>query len=312
MHERTKPLMRSVCSRPARKKVSAELQEANLAAFESAWRRSSCDARLRAALCISLTLLAVAASVWISGFSAIRLIQGLPRIGDFVSGMVPPLRLETIWSDLAGWYWGLSKWLGLLWTTLMMAVFATAMGTLLGGLACFLAAGNLRVGRFTVFLTRRALEVARTVPDLVWALIFLFAFGLGPLSGALAILIHTLGAQGKLFAEAVENADMEPLEGIRAAGGTWLDEIRIGLVPQVLPNFISYALWRLEINVRSATIIGFVGAGGIGMELYEAISLNYYDDAGAILIIVFVTVALIDMLSERLRLRVAGLGTTGH
>jgi phosphonate transport system permease protein len=148
--------------------------------------------------------------------------------------------------------------------------------------------------------------VARTVPDLVWALIFLFAFGLGPLAGVLAILVHTLGAQGKLFAEVNENADIRPIEGVRASGGTWIDEIAFGLLPQVSPNYISYTLWRFEMNIRSATIIGFVGAGGIGMELYESISLNYFDDAGAILIIVFLAVTLIDMASEALRLQITG------
>jgi phosphonate transport system permease protein len=188
-----------------------------------------------------------------------------------------------------------------------MALFATAAGTVLGAALSFAAARNLGAPAPLVFLVRRALEIARTVPDLVWALVFLFAFGLGPLAGVLAIAIHTLGAQGKLFAEANENIDMQPLEGVRASGGSWLDEIAVGALPQVLPNYISYALWRFEINVRSATIIGFVGAGGIGMELYDALSLGYYDDAGAILLIVLATVVLIDLVSEWARARVVGL-----
>lgn len=280
--------------------------------FEANWSKISRGRQLRLAMTLLILAFAIVAAVTISGFDLRLLVAGLPRVGEFIRGMVPELRLATISSDLAEWFWGLRKWLVLLWTTLMMAFFATVIGTLAGGALCFLAATNLGVRPFIVFLTRRFLEITRTIPDLVWALIFLFAFGLGPLSGALAILIHTLGAQGKLFAEAVENADLRPLEGVRAAGGTWIDEIRIGLLPQVLPNFISYGLWRLEINVRSATIIGFVGAGGIGMELYEAISLNYFDDAGAILIIVFVTVALIDAIGEFLRLRIAGSASEAH
>ena len=245
----------------------------------------------------------------VSQFDPARLMGGLPRIGEFLRGMIPPLSIATLWTDLSGWYWGLGKWLKLLWTTVMMALFATTAGTFIGAVLSFFAAGNLNVRPLVIFVVRRTLEIARTVPDLVWALVFLFAYGLGPLAGALAIMVHTVGAQGKLFAEAVENADMRPLEGVRASGGTWLDEIRTGLIPQVLPNFISYALWRFEINIRSATIIGFVGAGGIGMELYEAISLNYFDDAGAILIIVFITVASIDTIGERLRLHLAGIRT---
>jgi len=100
---------------------------------------------------------------------------------------------------------------------------------------------------------------------------------------------------------------MRPLEGVRACGGSWLDEMTVGLLPQVLPNYISYTFWRFEINVRSATIIGFVGAGGIGMELYEAISLSYFDDAGAILLLVFITVMLIDIASEALRTKISNV-----
>lgn len=282
------------------------MSDASLKRFQSDWQVAATRSRIRLVLFGGLFACAVAGATWVSGFSLFRLIEGLPRVGEFLSGMIPPLHWSTLGQDLANWYWGLGKWLRLLWTTLMMAFFATALGTILGGLLSFFAATNLGVNSAVVFATRRFLEFTRTVPDLVWALMFLFAFGLGPLSGALAILVHTLGAQGKLFADAVENADMRPLEGVRASGGTWADEIKVGLLPQVLPNFVSYGLWRFEINVRSATIIGFVGAGGIGMELYESISLNYFDDAGAILIIVFVTVAAIDALSERIRLRIAG------
>jgi phosphonate transport system permease protein len=252
-------------------------------------------------------LVALMVAAHVSRFDVRQLIFGIPRIGDFLSGMVPPIRVQTLWVDLSGWYWGLGKWLRLLMTTVTMAFFGTAVGTLVGGALSLLASRNLGARPATVFVVRRLLEVARTVPDLVWALIFLFAFGLGPLAGVLAILIHTIGAQGKLFAETNENADMRPIEGVRASGGAWIDEIAFGLLPQVLPNYISYGLWRFEMNIRSATIIGFVGAGGIGMELYETISLNYFDDAGAILIIVFLAVTLIDIVSEWLRLRIAGV-----
>ena len=251
-------------------------------------------------------LAALAFAVHVSRFDIWQLVVGLPRVGDFLSGMVPPIRLSSFWSDISSWYWGIGKWLRLLLTTVTMALFGTVMGTLIGGALSLFASTNLGARPATVFVVRRILEVARTVPDLVWALIFLFAFGLGPLAGVLAILVHTIGAQGKLFAETNENADMRPIEGVRASGGTWIDEIAFGLLPQVSPNYISYALWRFEMNIRSATIIGFVGAGGIGMELYESISLNYFDDAGAILIIVFLAVTLIDMASEALRLQITG------
>lgn len=281
---------------------------ARLDTFERAFREHRRRARLFMLTGVAALAVAVAAAAEVSGFSLSRLIAGFPRIGEFLGGLAPPLRFETLSADVAGWFWGLRKWLALIWTTMMIALFGTALGTMIGVVASFYAARTLGAGRWTRAAVRRMLEVARTVPDLVWALIFLFSFGLGPLSGALAIMLHTAGAQGKLFADVNENADMRPLEGVRASGGTWFDEMRIGLLPQVAPNFISYTLWRFELNVRSATIIGFVGAGGIGMLLYESLSLGYYDDAGAILLLIFVAVSLNDMLSEWLRLRIAGRG----
>jgi phosphonate transport system permease protein len=128
-----------------------------------------------------------------------------------------------------------------------------------------------------------------------------WTFGVGPLAGILAIALHTVGALGKLFAEVVENADMRPWEAVRAAGGTWAHGVRFAILPQVLPNFLSYVLLRFEINVRGATVIGFVGAGGIGQELYTVISFNYYQEIGAIIVLIILAVSLIDLTSERLR-----------
>ncbi|ODT12702.1 MAG: hypothetical protein ABS35_39550, partial [Kaistia sp. SCN 65-12] len=217
---------------------------APLDAFSIAWQERR-NAQLRRGSIAALALMAALAfSAHVSQFDPWRLMQGLPRVTEFLAGMIPRLRFESLLGDLTDWYWGLGKWLRLLWTTVMMAVFGTAAGTLVGGALSFFAAHNLGASSATVFLVRRGLEIARTVPDLVWALLFLFAFGLGPLAGVLAIFVHTLGAQGKLFAEANENIDPRPLEGVRASGGTWLDEIAVGVLPQVLPNFVSYALWR--------------------------------------------------------------------
>ena len=253
-----------------------------------------------AAAFLGATLLAAT----IGGFDPARLVAGLPRVGEFLALLVPPLRLAHLAEDLGEWYWGLGRWLLLLGDTLLMAALATALGTLFGAAASFPAAANLTPGPVAYWLVRRLLEFARAVPDLVFAIVFVFAFGLGPLAGVLAIALHTLGAQGKLFAEANENIDMRPLEGLRAAGASPREEIVYGVLPQVLPNWISFTFWRFEVNVRSATIIGFVGAGGIGLELYEALRLSYYDDAGAILLIVALTVFAIDSLSEALRSRI--------
>ena len=140
---------------------------------------------------------------------------------------------------------------------------------------------------------------------------FVFCFGVGPLAGVLAIGLHATGALGKLYSEANENADMRPLEGIKASGGTWFDQIRYGIVPQVVPNIISYTLLRFEINVRSSSIIGFVGAGGLGQEIRVAMSLQEYTDLSALFLIVFLTVIVIDMLSEKVRHRIIGLTGKG-
>ncbi len=246
----------------------------------------------------------------IGGFDVGRLMAGLPRIGEFLSLLVPPIRHDSVLEDVGAWYWGIDRWLALLLDTLLMAILATALGSVGGALLSFPASRNLTPGPLAYFVSRRALEFARAVPDLVFAIIFVFSFGLGALAGVLAIALHSLGAQGKLFAEVNENIDMRPVEGVRAAGATPREEIVYAVLPQVLPNWISFTFWRFEINVRSATIIGFVGAGGIGLELYEALRLNYYDDVGAILLIVAGAVFAIDWASEMLRGRIIAGSTT--
>jgi phosphonate transport system permease protein len=133
-----------------------------------------------------------------------------------------------------------------------------------------------------------------------------FAFGIGPLAGVLAIAIHTTGSLGKLFSEVNENADHGPIEGLRATGAGWLQSMGFGVVPQVLPVFLSYTLLRFEINVRGAAIVGFVGAGGIGQELYLVIRQFIYPDISAIVLLIIATVTAIDLVSERLRHAVIG------
>lgn len=245
-------------------------------------------------------------------FDVFKLIEGLPRTGDFLIKMIPPIGLSTFAADVGEWYWGIGKWMDSLLNTLLMAFLATVLGTVIGGSLSFLAARNLVRNYAIYWITRRVLEIARTVPDIVWALLFVLAYGIGPLPGVLAITMHTLGAQGKLFAEVNENASMLPVEGIRSAGGNWFQEIRYGVLPQVLPNFMSYTFWRVELNVRSATIVGFVGAGGIGHDLFTSIQLLYFADAGAILLIVIATIMLIDMISEKYRHLVIGKDALGR
>jgi phosphonate transport system permease protein len=203
--------------------------------------------------------------------------------------------------SIAYWLYRFDSWAWLLFETSQMAALATLLGTLLAFVLCFPAAANLAPNRMTYVIFRRVLELFRTVPDIVYGLILVYAFGVGPPAGILAIALHTVGALGKLFAEAVENADMRQLDAVRSAGGDWLNGVRYAVLPQVLPDFLSYALLRFEINVRASTVIGFVGAGGIGQELYTVVSFNYYEEISAIIVLIILVVAAIDLLSERLR-----------
>ncbi|MFN3273349.1 MAG: phosphonate ABC transporter, permease protein PhnE [Paracoccus sp. (in: a-proteobacteria)] len=233
---------------------------------------------------------------------------GLPRLGEYVSRTIPDLGWATLGADMAQWFSRWRIWAGLLMETVLIAFMATLFGVAGGFALSFPAAGNLAPNRWVRWLSRRFLEIARTVPDLVWALIFVFCFGVGPMAGVLAIGLHTAGALGKLYSEANENIDMRPLDGVKAAGGSWFDQMRYGAVPQVLPNILSYTLMRFEINVRSSSIIGYVGAGGLGQELRTAMSYQEYTSLSALFLIILVTVIVIDHASERLRHRVIGLG----
>jgi len=148
---------------------------------------------------------------------------------------------------------------------------------------------------------RRLMDVFRSINELVFAMLFVVAVGLGPFAGVLALWVHTTGVLAKLFAEAVEAIDPRPVEGIRATGARGLDEIAYGVVPQVMPLWVSYSLYRFESNVRSASVIGLVGAGGIGQMLWEIIRAFRFQETCAVIIIIVVTVTLIDTGSQRLR-----------
>jgi phosphonate transport system permease protein len=150
------------------------------------------------------------------------------------------------------------------------------------------------------------MEFCRTVPDIVFALIFVIAFGLGPMAGVLAIAIHSIGALGKQFSEIVENIDMKPVEGVRSTGASWISCKRFAVLPQVAAGFAGYTLLRFEINVRGASVMGFVGAGGIGQELVVAIRKFYYSDVSAILLMIVLTVFVIDIGTGWIRGRLFG------
>ena len=190
-------------------------------------------------------------------------------------------------------YW--RSYLDLMLESVQMAVWGTVLSVALGVPFGLLSSNNIAPG-WIVFPIRRLMDAFRAINELVFALIFVAAVGLGPLAGVLALTIHTTGVLAKLFSEAVEAIDPRPVEGIRATGASRLQEIFYSVIPQVLPLWISLSLYRFESNVRSATVLGIVGAGGIGMSLSEALRGFEYAAGASILLIILVTVSLLDIL----------------
>lgn len=242
----------------------------------------------------------------VSKFTLPRIVQALPRMGGFIGNTIPQLRLSSFFLDMAYWYYDFPNWLSLLTDTFLMAISATIVGGVLALLLSFLASRNITAHHWAAFVVRRAAEVTRTVPEVVFALVFVVAFGVGPTAGFLAITIHSFGALLKLYSELHEDIEIVQLEGLQAAGANWMQSMRFGVFPQVLPGIITYTLWRIELNIRSAAIIGFVGAGGIGQELYKAISLGFHEDISAIVVMIVITVMCIDIACEKLRHSIIG------
>jgi phosphonate transport system permease protein len=274
--------------------------------------------RSETALLIAIFGLLVLISVIATGFYPDTLAAGVPKIGEYFGKLfsivpqrgaepVPVLSFAHLFGgvkqpqSIAYWFYRFGTYTSLLWQTVQMAVLATVMGFTGAFVLSFPAARNLVGHGPVLWITRRLLEVMRSIPQVVLAFILVWPFGIGPLAGILAIGIHSTGTLGKLFSEVNENADMRPVEGMQAAGSNWVQSLRYGVVPQVLPGFLSYALLRFEINVRSSTIIGFVGAGGIGQELKRVIGFNIYEEVSAIAILILIIVMLIDLASEQLR-----------
>jgi phosphonate transport system permease protein len=276
--------------------------------FES-YRIEQRAKRLRTLLFAAATLVACLLAGWIGEVNLPRLVENFHKFPNYILSITPQLRWATLGEDFAEWYWGWRKWARLLLDTVLIAYAGTMLGFVGGLMLCFTASANLTRNRWLVLGARRLLELQRSVPELVFALIFVVAFGLGPFPGMLAIAIHTTGALGKLFAEVNENIDMKPVDGITATGGSWFQAMRFAVLPQVLSNYVSYSLLRFEINVRGAAVLGFVGAGGIGQELLGAIRQFYLADVSAILLMIVLTVAVIDMGTERLRHWLIGMET---
>lgn len=224
-----------------------------------------------------------------------RLVNGLSGLWSILRLMAPPSPGEQ-WGDILR---GLSE-------SVAMAFLATTLAALAAVPLGMLGARNVVVNALAHFSLRRVLDGVRGVDQLIWALAYVRAVGLGPLAGVLALFTAEVALLAKVYAEAVENADPRQREGIEAAGGSRLQALRFGVLPQVLPVMLAQALYAFESNVRSATILGVVGAGGIGLQVAERIKVRYWDEVAFIILLILVTVAAIDWVSGRIRRRLVG------
>lgn len=233
--------------------------------------------------------------LWWFGFSPARLWNGVAGLARIVVLMVPPSWGEQ-GADIAT---GLAQ-------SVAMALLGTAIAVAIAFPLGFLGARHVVLRGLAHFGLRRVFDAGRAVDQLIWALVFVRAVGLGPLAGVLAIAAAEVGVLAKIFAEAIENADRRQTETITAVGGGALARIRFGLIPQVLPVLVAQALYQFESNTRSASVLGVVGAGGIGLQISERIKVRYWDEVAFIILALMVIVAVIDALSARLRRRLVG------
>lgn len=256
-----------------------------------------------------------------------KFFERLPYVFDFIRNFVPdsPMEIVRAMFDLPSPYadgslrydytservyiadgFYIPHFIYQLIITVNIALIATIIGFVLAFLLCFFASTNLVGAGATRWVVRRIMEVMRAFPEIVVAGLLTAILSIGPIAAIVAITIHTIGALGKLFFEVVENADMRPDEGLRATGASWVERVRFAIVPQVLPNFVSYTLLRAEINVRASTIIGAVGGGGIGEVFRLAIGRDHAAKTYAIVILLLVTIIAVDQFSSWLRRRLMG------
>jgi phosphonate transport system permease protein len=210
-------------------------------------------------------------------------------------------------TNLPGLMW---KFLPSLVETVNIAAAATLLGAILGVMISLLATRGLAKWPRLIGVFRRLMDILRAVPEIVIALILIFILGGGPVPAMIAIALHTIGALGKLFSEVNENASLKPVEGLHSVGATWGQRMWLGVIPQVAPNYLSYALLRFEINIRASAILGFVGSGGIGYDLKNAFSWGQgrYDEVAAIFLLLFGTIVFFDQMSGRYRNKLIGEG----
>jgi phosphonate transport system permease protein len=249
---------------------------------------------LRWAVWFALIAWIVACCVWFD-ITPQRLASGLGNLGVIVGLMIPPAPGEH-WDEIAR----------ALAETVAMAFLGTFVAAILAVPLGFLGAGNVVTNWLFHFSLRRVFDGFRGVDQLIWALVFVRAVGLGPLAGVMAIAVADVAVLAKLYAEAIENAEKRQVEGLKAAGARSSLTIRFGLLPQVFPVMLAQALYFVESNTRSASVLGIVGAGGIGLSIAERIRIRAWDEVAFIIILLLVTVAVIDLLSARIREKLIG------
>jgi len=221
------------------------------------------------------------------------LVTGVHGMADIIRRSMPPDFAQfpsTLWPTLE---------------TVDIALFGTIVGIAIAAPLAMLAAANMTPSRPLYYAARAAIGFARAVPDLVWALLFVTAVGLGPFPGGLALGVHSVGMLGRLFAETIEHMEMAPVHALEAAGARRIQVFTHGILPSLLPALLGISLYRLDENIRSSLVLGFVGAGGIGFELLTAMNLFQYREVSLLLIIIFIIVLGAERLSARLRQRLA-------
>ncbi|MBC01063.1 MAG: phosphonate ABC transporter, permease protein PhnE [Rhodobacteraceae bacterium] len=298
------------------------------ALVERHWREQAGRRRLYTVGGLAVLLLALSGSLWFANeTNAGKFFDRLPYFFDFFIDLAPrdPMEIWRALFDLPSPYddgsfkynypegrvyltqsFYIPEYFYKMLETLNIAILSTLIGFTFGFLLCFVASKNLVRNAWLRGTVRRLMELLRAFPEIVIAGFFVAILTIGPIPAIIAVSIHTVGSLGKMFFEVVENADMRPDEGLRAVGANWFERVWFAIVPQVAPNFISYALLRLEINVRASTIIGAVGGGGIGEVLRLSISRGHEAKTLAIILLLFLTIVAVDQFSAWLRKRLVG------
>ncbi|MDP1732539.1 MAG: phosphonate ABC transporter, permease protein PhnE [Devosia sp.] len=275
-----------------------------------------------------LVLVLIGALIFANNASSGKFFDRLPYLLDFIKSFVPndPFEIVRAMFDLPSPYadgsfkydyeegrrylfgsaFYIPEYFYAMVVTLNIAFLSTLIGGFFAFFLCFFASTNLMGANPARLVIRRVMELCRAFPEIVLAGMLAAVLSLGPIAAIFAVSVHTIGALGKMFFEVVENADMKPDEGLRSLGASWFERVRFGMVPQVMPNFVSYFLLRTEINVRASTIIGAVGGGGIGEVFRLSISRDHAAKTYAIVILLFVTIVAVDQLSALLRRRLVG------